>query len=103
MKTKDNCETDTLVLQGDVAMLRAAAAASLDERAEKLFHVLQEVQEMAEDLTDEQFCGLVHQAVTACGFADALDAWVSLLEVTERKIDLIDFRDLVPRPPDWRD
>lgn len=69
----------------------------LDERAEQLFRVLQEVEQASDDLTDEQFCGLVHQAVNAFGFRDALDAWSAMLAVTERRIALIDFRDL-PRP-----
>ena len=67
---------------------------TVDERAERLFLILQEVEEASGDLTDEQFCGLVHQAVTAFGFRDALDAWVAMLAVTERRIALIDFRDL---------
>jgi len=54
---------------------------------------LQEVEEACDDLTDEQFCGLVHQAVTAFGFKDAMDAWVAMLAVTEKRIALIDFRD----------
>ena len=74
----------------------------LDQRAEQLFRILQEVEGLSDDLTDEQFCGLVHQAVTACGSIDAIDAWVSLIAVTERRIALIDFRDVTPLAPDTR-
>ncbi len=72
----------------------------LEERAEQLYLLLQEVEAAAKDLSDEQFCGLVHQAVTAFGFRDALDAWTAMMEVTERKISLIDFRDLPSRSVD---
>jgi hypothetical protein len=78
------------------------ANASLDERAEQLFQILQQVEGTADDLTDEQFCSLVHQAVTACGFSDALDAWFALVAVTEERIALIDFHDMTPQPPDMR-
>ena len=76
------------------------ADSTLDERAERLFLVLQEVEEACDDLTDEQFCGLVHQAVTAFGFKDAMDAWVAMLAVTEKRIALIDFRDFTPKSLD---
>lgn len=66
---------------------------TLENRAERLYVLLQEVEEASHALTDEQFCGLVHQAVTAFGFKDALDAWMAMLQVTERRIALIDFRD----------
>jgi len=74
----------------------------LDERAEQLFMVLEEIEQTSDDLTDEQLCGLVHQVVTAFGFADALDAWVAMLAVTERRIALIDFRDLSSQSPDMQ-
>lgn len=73
---------------------------TLEERAEQLYLLLLEVEAASDDLTDEQFCGLVHQAVTAFGFRDALDAWTAMLEVTERRIALIDFRDLPSRSCD---
>lgn len=74
----------------------------LDKRAEQLFGILQEIECLADDLNDEEFCGLVHQAVTSCGFTDAIDAWFSLLAVTEERIGAIDFRELTPQPPDMR-
>ncbi len=73
---------------------------TLEERAEQLYLLLQEVEAASNDLTDEQFCGLVHQAVTAFGFKDALDAWMAMLEVTERRIALLGFRDLPLRSCD---
>jgi len=75
---------------------------TLEQRAEQLFRILLEIQDSADALTDEQFCGVVHEAVRSCGFEDALDAWVSLLEVTERRIALIDVRELMPQLPDPR-
>ena len=84
MLISNRCEDMEEILEGS----------TLEERAERLYLVLLEVEEASRDLTDEQFCGLVHQVVTAFGFKDALDAWMAMLEVTERRIALIDFRDL---------
>lgn len=73
---------------------------TLGERAVQLFLVLREVEQASDDLTDEQFCGLVHQAATAFGFRDALDAWMAMVEVTERRITLSDFRDFESKSRD---
>ncbi len=100
MKTEDELIFESFKRPGEISALEEEWDFALDERAEQLFQVLHELEDMADDLTDEQFCGMVHQAVTACGFADAVDAWVSLLAVTERRIALIDFRDVMPQPLD---
>jgi hypothetical protein len=102
MKTKNDLWIQAAGSGDGLAACTGVADASLDQRAEQLLQILQQVEEIADDLTDEQFCSLVQQAVTACGFSDALDAWFALVAVTEERIALIDFHDVMPHPPDMR-
>lgn len=98
MKPKTELKSDLLWVAGEHAITEREDA--LDTRAEELFRILQEVQEVADHLTDEQFCAMVHAAAHACGFEDALDAWVSLLVVTGERVASIHFPDFGPRPRD---
>ncbi|HKS75733.1 MAG TPA: hypothetical protein VJQ82_21150 [Terriglobales bacterium] len=100
MKEKNGLSLETAISLEELATQSGFEDAILEDRAEHLFAILQEVEELADDLTDEQFCGLVHQAVTSCGFTDAVDAWFSLLALTERKIGTLDLRDFLPKSPD---
>src|SRR5215472_13383773 len=100
MKGKGGLIPDALLPVDEVSLEEQEADSIVDARTEQLFALLQEVEDLADDLTEEQFCGLVHQAVTSCGFTDAVDAWFSLLAITERRIGMIDLRDFMPKPPD---
>ena len=99
MKPKMELKSDLMRVSGEHPISEADNA--LDTRAEELFRILEEVQEAADNLSDEQFCAMAHEAAHACGFEDALDAWVSLLVVvTEKRFASIDFRDFGPRARD---
>lgn len=100
MKLKTEWYSDLSPGSGESRQMESAADAELDARAEELLRILQEVEELAEDLSDEQFCAMVHAAANACGFRDALEAWVSLLVVTEKRIAAIDLRDFALPPLD---
>ena len=98
MKPKMELKSNLMRLSGEYPITEADGA--LDTRAEELFRILEEVQEVAANLTDQQFCAMVHEAAHACGFENAIDAWVSLLVVTEKRVASIDFRDFGPRARD---
>jgi hypothetical protein len=99
MKEKTGPGSETLSCPEDLSALEVVGDSVLEAQAEHLFTILREVEDLADSLTDEQFCGLVHQAVTSCGFTDAVDAWFWLLAMTERKIGTLDLRDFMPKPP----
>lgn len=99
MKEKNGLSLATAICPEELSTQDEFVDSIVEVRAERLFTILQEVEELADDLTDEQFCGLVHQAVTSCGFTDAVDAWFSLLALTERKIGTLDLRDFLPKSP----
>jgi len=98
MKPKMELQSDLMRVSGEHPITEADDA--LDTRAEELFRILEEVQEVADNLTDEQFCAMAHEAAHACGFENALDAWVSLLVVTKKRVASVDFRDFGPRARD---
>ena len=98
MKPKMELQSDLMWVAGEHPVTEAGVAQ--DTRADELCRILEEVQEVADNLTDEQFCAMVHEAAHACGFENAIDAWVSLLVVTEKRVASIDFRDFGPRARD---
>jgi hypothetical protein len=100
MKEKRGLNSETSTSPEQISAQDGIADSTLETRAVRLFTILQEMEDLADELTDEQFCGLVHQAVTSCGFTDAVDAWFSLLAITERKIGMLDFCEFMPKPPD---
>ncbi len=100
MKQENELNAELSLSRDEDSALEAGMGLALDARAEQLFRILQEMDALADDLTDEQFCGLVHQAATSCGFVDAIDAWFSLLVITEKRIGSIDFREFMPKGPD---
>lgn len=100
MKEKSGPGLETFSLPEEISPQEILADSALEAQAERLFTVLREVDDLADRLTDEQFCALVHQAVTSCGFVDAVDAWFSLLAMTERKIGTLDLRDFMPKTQD---
>ena len=98
MKPKMELKSDLMRLSVEHPITEADDA--LDTRAEELFRILEEVQEVADNLTDKQFCAMVHEAAQACGFENVIDAWVSLLVVTEKRVASIDFPGFGPRARD---
>ena len=98
MKVKMGLKSDLMWVDGEHQITEADDAQ--DTRAEELFRILEELQEVADNLTDEQFRAMVHEVAHACGFEDALDAWVSLLVMTKKRVASIDFRDFGARARD---
>ena len=98
MKPKMELKSDLMRVAGEHPVTEAGVAQYT--RADELCRILEEVQEVADNLTDEQFCAMVHEAAQACGFEDALDAWASVLVVTKRRVASADYRNFGPRARD---
>ena len=98
MKPKMELKSDLIWVAGEHQITEADDAP--DTRAVELFRILEELREEADNLTDEQFCAMVHEVAHACGFEDALDAWASLLVLAKKRVACVDFRDFGPRAQD---